>query len=99
MSSEQLTDEPGARGWGWRSEPEKRVRDDVQCPWDDTPTREQVLRRGGTRTMDRALLVPAPADEGEGGGSAQGPGEERPGSSEGGGRWGRKERALTGFCW
>lgn len=73
----------GLGGWG-RSEPEKRVRD-VQCPWDDTLTREQVSRRGGTRTMGRALGVLAPADQGEGEGSAQGPGEERPGSSEGGG--------------
>ena len=84
MSSEQLTDEPGARGLGG-SEPERRVRDDVQCPWDDMPTREQVSRRGGMRTMDRALGVLAPADQGEGEGSAQGPGEEPPGSSEGGG--------------
>ena len=36
-------------------------------------------------------------DQGEGEGSAQGPGEEPPGSSEGGGQWGRKEQALTGF--
>ena len=47
--------------------------------------------------MDRALGVLAPADQGEGEGSAQGPGEEPPGSSEGGGQWGRKEQALTGF--
>lgn len=86
----------GLGGWGG-SEPERRVRDDVQCPWDDMPTREQVSRRGGMRTMDRALGVLAPADQGEGEGSAQGPGEEPPGSSEGGGQWGRKEQALTGF--
>lgn len=77
----------GLGGWGG-SEPEKRVRD-VQCPWDDTLTREQVSRQGGTRTMGRALGVLAPADQGEGEGSA--------GGLERSDRGAQKEEALTGF--
>lgn len=41
--------------------------------------------------MDRALCVPAPADQGEGGGPHTGGLErERLGASEGGGRWGKE---------